>query len=322
MESFLESMPFGIIVLDQSGTVRIINPMATELLDIATPIHKLQGGDIIQIIGHVPSFTEELSRFLKNRTLSFFDDSIIVKSRILNLSVHLIRDGILLVIRDVTREKELETNSIQSILASQENERRRVAREIHDGIAPMLSSAKLELDLFMEELQEAENCVPDERLQSLRQTIDTIATDLRDLSHRLIPRILEDFGLLAACQNLVSKVNLSVKLKVEFFCNLDSGERFSPDLELNLFRCAQELLSNAVKYANANRIMVQVIRHKKSIVLMVEDDGTGFDPQEVSREGAGIGLTNVETRVRSLNGNFIVESEKGRGTLMSIEIPC
>jgi signal transduction histidine kinase len=77
-----------------------------------------------------------------------------------------------------------------------------------------------------------------------------------------------------------------------------------------------------VKYANANRIMVQVIRHKKSIVLMVEDDGTGFDPQEVSREGAGIGLTNVETRVRSLNGNFIVESEKGRGTLMSIEIPC
>ena len=108
---------------------------------------------------------------------------------------------------------------------------------------------------------------------------------------------------------------------MELICNLNPQERFEREIEINLFRCCQELLTNAVKHAEATRITVQVIRHDSSIVLMVEDDGKGFDPNEANPDVEGIGLLNVETRARTLNGEYLVESVKGGGTLISIELP-
>jgi signal transduction histidine kinase len=218
-------------------------------------------------------------------------------------------------------EKKLEANLVQAIIEGQERERRRLAREIHDGIAPLLSSAKFELDLFLEELREHGKDISDERLMNIRSTIDTISTDLRNLSHRLMPRLLEKFGLLSAIQNLVTRAGSTTKAKVDLICNLNPQERFEREIELNLFRCCQELLTNAVKHASASRITVQVIRHESSIVLMVEDDGKGFNPEELNQESEGIGLLNIETRARTLNGEFLIESITGKGTLISIELP-
>jgi len=108
---------------------------------------------------------------------------------------------------------------------------------------------------------------------------------------------------------------------VEFYCNFNAEVRFNNDLELNLYRCGQELLNNAVKHARASEIMVQLIKHDQSIILMVEDDGIGFEQNKNSLENFGIGLTNIETRVRTLNGEFILESRRSKGTIASIEIP-
>ena len=84
----------------------------------------------------------------------------------------------------------METESIQSIIAGQENERRRIAREIHDGIGPLLSSSKLEIDAFIDEFVDPKNKIAEEKLVNIRQTLDSITNDLRDLSHHLIPRLL------------------------------------------------------------------------------------------------------------------------------------
>ncbi len=215
----------------------------------------------------------------------------------------------------------MEIESIQSIIAGQENERRRIGREIHDGIGPLLSYAKLELDAFLDDYGEALEDESDEKLQKIRQTLDSITNDLRDLSHHLIPRLLEEFGLFSVFSNLTAKISKSAKSNLEFYCNFDSGFRFDPDLELNLYRCGQELISNALRHSGASEILVQLIKHDQSIVLMVEDDGTGFETKENNQENPGIGLINIKTRTRSLNGEFIIESQKEKGTTISIEIP-
>ena len=244
-----------------------------------------------------------------------------INNKYLDINVRLTPNGSLVFIDDITRLKEVEANSVQSIIAGQENERRRIAREIHDGIGPLLSFTKLELDSFIDDFTDCEKGFSNEKLANIRQTIDSITSDLRDLSHRLMPRLLEEFGLVSAFGNLVHRINGNTDTSVEFYCNFNSETRFDRDIELNVFRCGQELLNNAVKHANAKDILIQLIKHESSIVLMVEDDGRGFEKENPDPEKFGIGLTNIDTRVRSMNGEFLVESVRNKGTSASIEIP-
>lgn len=321
LRSLLDRVPFGIIVLDSQGNIKLVNQFAKELLTSGHRDQKISGTKIFYHIEQLHPFTQELEIYLTQPENFKIFESVNYKDRTLDISIHLIQDGFLVIINDITRIKDLETSSIQAIITSQENERSRLARDIHDGIGPLLSSVKLELDLFMEELRERENNIPDDRLYNIRQTIDSISVDLRDLSHRLIPRLLEEFGLISAFQNLVSRTKNSTKSNIDLYCNMVSGERFEKDIELNLFRCGQELLHNAVKHANAKKIILQLIKHENSIILMVEDDGIGFDHEEVQTSCDGIGLINIESRVRALNGELLIEAVKGRGSLISIELP-
>ena len=275
---------------------------------------------MLDYVNHIPVLSDILSRFLEKKK-SFNTEAINIHDRYVIVMGVSIRNGFVCIINEVTRLKEMETESIQNILASQENERRRIGREIHDGIGPLLSYSKLELDAFLDEYEDINKEVGEEKLLNIRQTLDSITNDLRNLSHHLTPRLLEEFGVFSAFSHLITRLNKSIKSKVEFYSNLGSEVRFVQDLELNLYRCGQELLNNAVKHAKASEIMVQLIKHDHSIVLMVEDDGVGFDQQEISVEKSGIGLSNIETRVRTLNGEFYIDSQKHKGTTVSIEIP-
>ncbi len=324
-EDFLDSLmnhaPLGIISMDSSGKVTHANRLARNILQIPGQVKTLAGKHVLDCVAHIPPLYERIARFYEQKRKSFAIESIHLNDHYFMVKGVRIDSGAICIINDTSRMKKLETESILSIIAGQENERRRMGREIHDGIGPMLSYAKLELDAFLDEYVEEKKDIPDEKLQDIRQTLDTITNDLRDLSHHLIPRLLEEFGLFSAFSNLVIKINNTAKAKVEFYCNFDAGTRFHPDIELNLYRCGQELLHNAVKHAKGSEILVQVIRHEKSIVLMVEDDGVGFTSIEKDHTNFGIGLTNIQTRVRTLHGRFIVESRKDMGTSASIEIP-
>ena len=320
LKSLLSSVPFGIIVLDSQGRVKLVNRHAKDLLSI-DPSTDLTGSHLIKHIEHLKPLNEEFESYLEQPESYKTFESITYHDKSIDISFQLIHDGFLVIIYDITRVKVLETDSIQAIITGQENERRRLAREIHDGIGPLLSSVKLELDLFLEDLKEHDSNIPNEKLYNIRQTIDTISVDLRDLSHSLIPRLLEEFGLLSAFQNMVSRLTRTKKSYVDLYCNLDPEDRFDKDIELNLFRCGQELLNNAIKHANAKKVILQLIKHDESIILMVEDDGIGFNPDQSKKSSDGIGLLNIETRVRALNGDFLIEAQKERGSLVSIEIP-
>ncbi|MCW3807902.1 sensor histidine kinase [Plebeiibacterium marinum] len=231
------------------------------------------------------------------------------------------KDATIIITEQSSPTDEVESRSIQAILDGQENERRRIGREIHDGLGPLMSFIKLSLDSVLDDKKSELTDSQTEQLQNISKTIDMVSSDLRSLSHKLVPRTLDEFGLQAAFTNLASKLNESKKVEVEFYTNLSSNTRFDNEIELNIFRCGQELLSNSLKHARASHILVQIILHKNSIVLMVEDDGTGFDQSESTKENQGIGLTNVATRVKLLNGVFSLDSVINKGTVASIEIP-
>jgi signal transduction histidine kinase len=321
LDTVLHSIPFGIIALDHSGGITLVNRQAADYLELETPEPKLAGLHVIECLSHIPLLAEEVEGYLGKGKGRFTLDAFTVGDRILHISGEPAGDGHMFIIGDITGMKEMEASSIQSMITGEENERKRLAREIHDGIAPMISYARLELDSFMDEYSEM--CGGDalEKLGIIRQTLDSISGDLRDLSHRLIPRLLEEFGLYSAFNNLVNRFNQTTRSRVDLYCNFDTAWRIDREIELNLYRCGQELLNNAVKHAGAGEILVQLIRHERSIVLMVEDNGIGFDPGNAGPEGPGIGLTNIETRVRAMGGEFIIESLKHRGTTVSIEIP-
>lgn len=323
-EDFLVSLmnyaPLGIISVDESGRVNHANRLAKVFLQISPPNRKITGGPVLDCVIHIPLLHEVIDRFLK-RKKSFTTEAININDRYIIIKGVHIQNGFICIINDVTRLIEVESGSIQSIIAGQEKERRRIAREIHDGIGPLLSYSKLELDAFLDEYEDLNNKVTEERLLNIRQTLDSITNDLRDLSHHLIPRLLEEFGLFSAFNNLSTKINNSIKSKVEFYSNIENEIRFDRDLELNLYRCGQELINNAVKHAKATEILVQLIKHEQSIVLMVEDDGVGFEQLKNNQDDFGIGLTNIETRVRTLDGEFILESTGNKGTTASIELP-
>ena len=313
--------PLGIISVNESGHVSLANHFSKVLLQVKPATKNISGQNFLDCIIHIPVLHEKLSIFLEKKRNSVTTEALPINDRYIIVKGVNFQNGIIYIINDVTRLKEMETGSIQSIIAGQEKERRRIAREIHDGIGPLLSLSKLELDAYMDEYVDQNQSLPGEKLVNIRQTLDSITNDLRDLSHHLIPRLLEEFGLFSAFKNLITKLNLSIKPKVEFYSNFGADIRFESDLELNLYRCGQELVNNAVKHAKASEILVQLIKHEQSIVLMVEDDGKGFQQHNNNLEDFGIGLTNIETRVRTLQGAFIIESRENMGTAASIEIP-
>ncbi|MBN2521496.1 MAG: sensor histidine kinase, partial [Bacteroidales bacterium] len=198
-------------------------------------------------------------------------------------------------------------------------ERKRIAREIHDGIGPLLSTIKIYLESASDDLKEGKNNKVFEKIANITQMIDSVAIDIRSISHDLMPRVLEDFGLVAALENLCDKMNKLNKINVTFYTSGING-RFKK-LEFGIYRIAQELMNNAFKHSEAKNLTLQLIQHKNSIVLMTEDNGIGFDLVKITKENTGIGLKNVEARVKALGGILDIDTAIGRGVTTTIEIP-
>ena len=321
LRSLLGNIPFGIIALNKSSHITIANQLAKEYLGLKPLLNELINLPFLECIKGNTVLYHSFSVHFKDKGGPLDLESINIRDKYLDINVRLIPDGSLIFIDDITRLKELESNAVQSILAGQEKERRRIAREIHDGIGPLLSFAKLELDSFIDDFSGTGSEMTTDKLVLIKETIDSITADLRDLSHRLMPRLLLEFGLYSAFSNLVHRINASNQARVELYCNFNAETRFDREIELNIFRCGQELLNNAIKHAGAMDILIQLIKHESSLVLMVEDDGIGFSQGDSDYDNFGIGLTNIDTRARSLNGEFLIESRANKGTTASIEIP-
>jgi two-component system, NarL family, sensor kinase len=214
------------------------------------------------------------------------------------------------------------SGGLQAALDSQEMERQRIARDLHDGIGQSLAAAALNLSI----LEELITCRGDETADAagVRSTLSRVigivakaGSDVRALSHGLGTSTLRDFGLEAAVAEMLEGFPAGGATRFELIV-LGLDEAPGEAIETGMFRITQELVTNAARHASATEITVQIVRIAGGIALTVEDDGVGFD---TSRPGGGMGRRNIEARVEALGGVVHFDSTRGHGSTVTVVAP-
>jgi signal transduction histidine kinase len=210
----------------------------------------------------------------------------------------------------------------QRLVETQENERRRIARELHDEVGQGLTAVKINLQ-GSRRISGANvllNRQLDESIGIVEQTIQQV----RNISLDLRPSLLDDLGLIAALRWYIDRVAQRSNLKALFTIHLIPALRLSPDLETTCFRIVQEALTNVVRHAQAQHVTVSLELLDKELLLEVQDDGKGFDTvaaRQRSAQGHSLGLLGLEERAMLAGGRFTLESSETRGTIMQVRFP-
>ena len=315
--SILGSVPYGIISIDMEGNITVCNSQALTYLNIQQSNTSLLETPITNYLSELPEVKAQIEDCLIEGRKPFDFEVLPYGDKFLTIRGRRVLQGMIITIADITKEQEQQQANVLAMLQAQEAERRRLAREIHDGIGPILSTIRLNVEALKSDTTPS----TEQKVGAIEDLLQTVTTDIRSISHALMPSALLDFGLVAALQNLCDRVNGSGKVAIEFF-HKGIHERLTQDMELNLFRIIQELLNNAFKYAQASNITIQLIKYPQQIMLSVEDDGVGFDPKQLpTLIDNGIGLQNIETRVQTLAGTCNIETQPGKGVLTTIELP-
>jgi PAS domain S-box-containing protein len=227
------------------------------------------------------------------------------------------------IVADRTREIErLSRETTTRVLQAQEEERKRIARELHDETAQSLATLLINLDLLKPFV------TPDNEplvagLDRLGTTLQRTLEEVRALAHDLRPTILDDFGLAAAIKWYAGEWRETFAVPVDVDLDGLGDEPLAPTLEVVLFRIVQEALMNAGKYAHASHVAIKVTRSPDSVLLRIADDGIGFDPEARERptQHGGLGLFGMQERAALVGGTLTIESGPGRGTTITVVCP-
>ena len=247
-----------------------------------------------------PEMEEEMS--IVQRWLAF------IISLVLLIGVFYIRKIFQFMRRLDELRKETETRVLAAVIRTEEQERQRFAKELHDGLGPLLSVIKMLLSGLDAKSSEETS---DKIKQNLRQAVDEAITGVRDISANISPHILNNFGLKDAVEAFIKRMGQSDSFKVTFTTNL-KDERFTYNAEVVLYRVICELINNTLRHANASRMMIDLQLDDSVLYLEYSDDGVGFDIEHVQRHG-GMGLNNMRYRIQSVDGDIEIVSERGRG---------
>lgn len=209
-----------------------------------------------------------------------------------------------------------EQKKIEAVIASQEKERKRIAEELHDSVGQMLSLVKLNLSR-LETGGELPGSVSSKLVKQTLQQLDASIGELRSISHNLMPPDLETKPLAEIVENLLAK-SRSINGPEYQLHVFGIPDDLSEAVKFTLYRILQEILQNIIKHASAGTITVSMTGNDEGINLIVEDDGIGYDP---AKARTGLGLKNIHSRVKLLNGYFDVDSAPNRGTIYNITIP-
>jgi two-component system NarL family sensor kinase len=200
-----------------------------------------------------------------------------------------------------------------AVLEAEENERTRVAKDLHDGIGQLLSTAKLTLSA----IDQPPSAEVSKMLSNSMQILDEATREVRTISHNLMPATLTQIGLGAALHDLFIKINESNLLRINL--NVSGLEdRLPPSTEIAVYRVVQEIINNMIKHSKADTITVKIVRSEFSMHLSISDNGIGF-AKELIAKSTGLGWKNIFSRISMLNGEIDVETESGSGTSISIQ---
>ena len=205
--------------------------------------------------------------------------------------------------------------SAEAVLKGEEQERTRLAKDLHDGLGGLLSGVKFSLSNMKDNL-----IITPDNMAVFERSLDMIDASIRELrrvAHNMMPEMLTKFGLDEALKEYCNILNGTGLLKVKYQ-SLGMEARLDKSLEIIVYRIIQELLNNIIKHASASEAFVQLVRETKRLNVVVEDNGKGFDTA-ILEKNKGAGWMNIRSRVDYLKGQLDIHSEEGKGTLVNIE---
>ena len=218
------------------------------------------------------------------------------------------------IIRYHRRYMKLQRERIFAEITIRENERKRIAADLHDSLGPLLSAVKLNIS-------SVEIPHPDDRLvlEKTGKYLDEIIGSMRRISYDLLPATLERQGLVEAIREFVGQVNLKQTINIQLYVVKDI--RVPKEKEIHIFRMVQEIVHNTIKHAQAKNLQIGFSEEGGYLLCLTKDDGRGFDKEKVLASSLGLGLRSLESRCEILNGILTLESEPGNGTNYFIKIP-
>lgn len=282
------------------GVLPIKNDHEEIVLEFSTIMESMN--NLIEALKATVHFANQIGKGNMKVTLTSLSDKDQLGQAIMSM-----RDQ--LVILDKEKSK-LEKRSKKFLIEGQENERERIARDLHDGLGAMLTTMKLKLG------QENDNIAKKE----LNELLDEAIKEARNLSGNLMPSVLSDFGLNEALSILAQSTEKNTGTKVKFHWEQEGEKsKLKKDKQVYVYRIAQESINNAIKHANSSVIMLTVTEFDDHMNVFIKDNGKGFDVDSME-EKTGLGIRNIKERTDLLNGEVTIESGK-QGTSIDVNIP-
>ena len=213
-------------------------------------------------------------------------------------------------------KKANETRVFSAIIKTEEKERHQFAKELHDGLGPLLSSVKMSLSSLSRKIEKENNV---KILNNAENLIDESIGSLKEISNKLSPHVLNNFGLLKALKSFINKLQIMDEPKIHLNHNIE-GRRYSYNVEVVLYRVICELIANTIKHAQAGNIYLDLYEKEHTLEIKYIDDGIGFDVDNQLLKDNGLGYANIDSRIKSIKGEYEVFTSPNEGFSIDINV--
>ena len=215
---------------------------------------------------------------------------------------------------DVTKEKLAQEKIISTIIETEDNERKRLAKELHDSLGQSLTTVSLNLAAIDISALDPDNR---KKMEIATNHLRLAISESREIAHNLMPQAIQDYGYVIMVENMLDSLKVATSIDFQFHNNL-MEERLKDNLELSLYRITQEAINNILKHAEASAVNIQLTKYPDLLILAIEDNGKGYDPERIEHS---FGLHSMKNRTLALGGEFDIDTAPGKGTSIIIQTP-
>ncbi len=206
---------------------------------------------------------------------------------------------------------QLNESLLINTIDTEERERRRFSEDLHDGLGPLLSTIRIHLELI--QARQSQQSEQNELIRTASDLLDDAISSTRDIANNLTPNILRDFGMQEALKGYIQKINSIGAMQIDFLAN-GPDERYPSHVELALYRICLELINNSLKHSTASHVKISISGDEHNLKFKYCDNGIGFNANEgLPVNDKGLGLSNIISRIKSINGKYSIKSQKGKG---------
>ncbi len=323
---FLSDATFEAIFILRGSKIIDVNRSALEMTQYS--YDEIVGEDVFVFSkrGNLEALLKQISNNKAVENIGIKKDGSLINIEIQG-KMHIIDQisYMIVAVRDITEQKrtlkalkDTQKEMLSRVLDAEENERSRIASDLHDGIGPDLSSIKLHLNALENASTKKEK---DVILNKSYKIIENTIYNLKQISKNLSPYLLKDFGIEAALNDFINNIGIG-QIDVGYESNI-SDLRFKSEIEISIFRVAKELINNSIKYSKANRIRMELKYESQKIHFHYTDNGIGFDVEEklkLNTKESHFGLKNIVGRIKSLNGKISIKSNDKYGIIVQVDI--